>query len=121
MGWHVKHRMRQVVLVLDQREQFSRSIGGRQHNRVDALTECSRQLSNLGITVEVRHSWRHSSLCVVVRLGNLLSCDISRPLFRQIRDFSGRTGRLTILAHCSVFGPNQDFLYQHTSLLLGLP
>ncbi len=44
----------QVVLVLDQREQFSRSIGGRQHNRVDALTECSRQLSNLGISVEVR-------------------------------------------------------------------
>lgn len=39
--------------MLDQREQFSRSIGGRQHNRVDALTECSRQLSNLGISVEV--------------------------------------------------------------------
>lgn len=45
--------MLQVVLVLDQREQFSRSIGGRQHNRVDALAECSRQLSNLGISVEV--------------------------------------------------------------------
>ncbi len=46
--------MLQVVLVLDQREQFSRSIGGRQHNRVDALSECSRQLSNLGISVEAR-------------------------------------------------------------------
>lgn len=39
--------------MLDQREQFSRSIGGRQHNRTDALVECSRQLSNLGICVEV--------------------------------------------------------------------
>ena len=39
--------------MLDQREQFSRSIGGRQHSRTDALTECSRQLSNLGIAVEV--------------------------------------------------------------------
>ena len=39
--------------MLDQREQFSRSIGGRPHSRTDALTECSRQLSNLGIAVEV--------------------------------------------------------------------
>ena len=51
---HMTLSMLQVVLVLDQREQFSRSIGGRQHNRVDALSECSRQLSNLGISVEAR-------------------------------------------------------------------
>ena len=42
----------QVVLVLDQREQFSRNIGGRQHNRSDALAECSRQLTSMGIFVE---------------------------------------------------------------------
>ena len=47
--------------MLDQREQFSRSIGGRQHNRVDALSECSRQLSNLGISVEVGHSMQGTS------------------------------------------------------------
>ena len=57
--------------MLDQREQFSRSIGGRQHNRVDALTECSRQLSNLGISVEVklpcmmRACHAHSASCAI--------------------------------------------------------
>ena len=63
MRGYVTQNTLQVVLVLDQREQFSRSIGGRQHNRVDALSECSRQLSNLGISVEVSPPGYDPRLC----------------------------------------------------------
>ncbi len=45
----------QVVLVLDQREQFGRNVGGRvAGNRTESRDECVRQLRNLGINVEVR-------------------------------------------------------------------
>lgn len=45
----------QVVLVLDQREQFGRNVGGRvTGSRTESRDECVRQLRNLGINVEVR-------------------------------------------------------------------
>ena len=44
----------QVVLVLDQREQFGRHVGGRVTNsRTESRDECVRQVRNLGINVEV--------------------------------------------------------------------
>jgi hypothetical protein len=45
----------QVVLVLDQREQFGRHVGGRTTaSRTESRDECVRQVRNLGINVEVR-------------------------------------------------------------------
>lgn len=47
----------QVVLVLDNREQFGHNVGGRvQASRADSRNECLRQLRNLGINVDVGDS-----------------------------------------------------------------
>ncbi|BDA43201.1 probable crossover junction endonuclease MUS81 [Coccomyxa sp. Obi] len=47
----------EVVLVLDNREQFGNSVGGRGHaSRTDSRSEGLRQLRNLGINVDMRHS-----------------------------------------------------------------
>ena len=48
--------MPQVVLVLDNREQFGNHVGGRVHgSRVDSRNEGQRQLRNLGVNAEVGH------------------------------------------------------------------
>lgn len=48
------HPGEQVVLVLDTREQFSRSMGGhRFSSRNDSLEECVRTLQNQGINAMV--------------------------------------------------------------------
>jgi hypothetical protein len=57
----------QVVLILDTREQFGRSVGGRNcGNHIDSRDERIRQLQNLGIKVMVcafKHTltFRHTS------------------------------------------------------------
>lgn len=49
--------MPQVVLVVDNREQFGHNVGGRvQASRTDSRNECLRQLRNLGINVDVGDS-----------------------------------------------------------------
>ena len=85
------------MLVLDQREQFSRSIGGRQHSRTDAFTECSRQLSNLGIAVEVS-----SRPIPIMHLPKLGMTPISSPVLLSFTETYMQQGEDTAGADVAV-------------------
>ncbi len=77
--------MVQVVLVLDQREQFGRHVGGRKTaSRTESRDECVRQLRNLGINVEVRPNLLSRTLNMIHRVVELWLLWLAQQRFMAI-------------------------------------